>query len=166
MPTFDVEPRGITAFEMDGAFLFKEYFEQDELFDQLRKYYKSDKYRFEIPEEEFKEVRQILEDSYYDLSVADNLENYCVVADENSNTTELLKNSIMRTRRGGQEVYVMKDRLSVKQAIERGATELAEPESIAGNRGGKSTDRTGADGAYSGSYKYRGCGNPPTRLLK
>lgn len=152
MPTFDVEPKEITAFEVGGMFLFKEYFEQDELFDRLKKYYNSEKYRFEIPEDEIEEVRQILE-NFYELSVADNLEDYCVIADGNWDATELLKNSVMRTRRRGEEVHVMKDSLSVKQAIEGGATQLAGPESIVGNRGGKPVDRTGGGGANSGSYK-------------
>lgn len=156
MPKFDVESREITAFEVGGSLLFKKYFERDELFDHLRKYYNSDKYRFEIQEDEIEDVRQILDYFYYELSVAENLERYCVVADENSDTTELIKNSVMRTRSSGQEVYVMKDSLAVKQAIERGAAKLAEQESIAINRGVESTDRTGAGGAYSGSYKYRG----------
>lgn len=153
MPTFDVEHKEITAFEVGGTLLFKEYFKQDELFDRLKIYYNTDKYRFEIPENKIEEVRQILGNFYFGLSVDDNLDNYYVIADENSDSTELLKNSIMETQQGGEDVYVMKDTLSVKQAIERGAAQLAEPESIGVNRGRKSPDRTGAGGAHSGSYK-------------
>lgn len=132
MPTFNVEPKKITAFEVGGAILFKEYIGQDELFDQLRKYYNLDKYRFEIPEEELDEVRQIIDRYYYELSVVDNLGQYCVVAGEDSNTKELFKMSVMRIPRNGREIYVMKDSISVKQAVERGATQPAEPETDSG----------------------------------
>lgn len=124
MTEFDVEKEEVNAFKIEVTFLLKEYFWQNDLFDQLEEYYNHDKYRFEVPGGDIKEVRQILDEYHYELNIVDNLGEYCVIGDEDTDTEEILRNAVMKTRKNGVIVYLMKDELSVKQAVESGASRL------------------------------------------
>lgn len=124
MPTFDVEQEEITAFEFGQTYLFKQYFDKDNLFQQLQEHYNSDKYRFEVPEGEISEVRQILDSFFYELKMADEPMDYCVVQDKQVDSSDILRNSLANQRRGNYEIYLMRDEISVRQAIEKGATQL------------------------------------------
>ncbi|QCC48525.1 hypothetical protein [Halobellus limi] len=124
MPTFDVEQERITVFEFGQTYLFKQYFDKDDLFQQLDKYYDSDKYRFEVPGEELSEVRQILNNFFYDLEVADQPQEYCVVQNKKVDSSDILRNSLAHQRRKNYDIFLMKDEISVRQAIEKGASSL------------------------------------------
>jgi uncharacterized protein YkuJ len=126
MSTFSVDREKITAFELDGTYLFKQYFDQDNVFAALRSYYNKDKYRFEVPEDNLDEVRQIIDDYFYDLRIENDLRSYCVVKQKDSNYSNILKNSVLTKRRSDHIIFLMKDQLSVEQAIEHGATPLSE----------------------------------------
>ena len=54
------------------------------------------------------------------IEVVDNLEQYCVVIERSANTTEILRNSVLRTLQGSQEIYLMKNKLSINLAVEKG----------------------------------------------
>lgn len=122
MPTFDVEQEQITAFEFGQTFLFKQSFDQDDLFQQLDGYYNPDKYRFEVPEEKLSEVRQILDSFFYELEVADQPRKYCAVQNKEVDSSDILRNSVAHQRRGSYDIFLLKDEISVRQAIEKGAT--------------------------------------------
>lgn len=124
MPTFDIETEEITLFNTGDTYIFRKYFDENQLFNQLETYYNEDKYRFEIPESDLKQVRQILEEYYYELTVTDDVEDYCVVLGKNADSSEILRNSVMRKHRGQQEILIMKDELSKGQAIEASAVNL------------------------------------------
>jgi hypothetical protein len=124
MPSFDIDKEEITAFETGNRYLFATYFDEKPLFNQLKQYYNTDKYRFEIPEDDLEQVRQILDRYFYDLLIKDNLQDYCVATDKEADTSSILRNSVMRKHRGHHEILLMKDKLSVEQAIEDGATPL------------------------------------------
>ena len=128
MPTFDIETEEITVFETGNRYTFKTYFDEDQLFKELEKYYNADKYRFEIPQIDLEQVRQILENYYYELDVTDSVKDYCVVVDKKSKSANTLRNSVMRKHRGQHEVLVMKDELSKRQAVEKGAVTLEKSE--------------------------------------
>jgi len=124
MPSFDIDTEEITAFELGDRYLFTTYFDKEPLFNQLQQYYHSDKYRFEIPESDLKQVRQILDEFFYDLVIETSWEDYLVATDKKADSSTILKNSVMKTRRGRHEIHLMKDKLSVEQALEHGATPL------------------------------------------
>jgi len=126
MPTFDIETEEITAFDTGDRYIFKSYFDEDQLFQQLEKYYDSDKYRFEIPYEDIEEVRQLLDEYFYELKTTDRLEDYSVVVPAETDSSDILRNSVMQKHRRQNEILVMKDKLSVKQAEEKGAVYLEE----------------------------------------
>jgi len=89
MPTFDVELEEVTAFEFGQTYLFKQYFDKDDLFQQLQEYYNSNEFRFEVPEGEVQKVRQILDNMFYQLKIADEPMKYFVVQDEQANMLDI-----------------------------------------------------------------------------
>jgi len=79
MTIFDVQTEKITAFDTRNTCLFKMYFDENQLFKQLKTYYNKNKYRFEIPESDLNQVRQFFDKYYSGLTVLDHVEDYCVV---------------------------------------------------------------------------------------
>jgi len=124
MPTFDVEKEEITAFDLGDTYILKTYFDEDRVFNQLQKYYNEDKYRFEVPDSDLETVEQLLDKYYYKLRVTDDFEDYCVVAEKGTDSSDILRNSVIRKQRAQHEIFVMKDELSVKQAVEQGAERI------------------------------------------
>lgn len=114
MPSFDVEQEEITAFEFGQTYLFKQYFDENDLFQQLQEHYNSDKYRFEVPGGELLEVKQILDSFFYKLKIAHEPLDYCVVQNKQADSSDILRNSVANQRRGNYEFYLMKDEISVK----------------------------------------------------
>jgi hypothetical protein len=58
----------VNAFRINGEYLFKHYFEGDEVFARLRNYYNHNQYRFEVPVEDFEEIKSFLSDHGYRLT--------------------------------------------------------------------------------------------------
>jgi hypothetical protein len=132
MPTFDVDPEQITVFVVDDEYLFSHYFTREDLFEQLSEYYNEEAYRFEIPADKFEAVREQLADEYIKFVVVEDLEAYCVIKDKYTEHADILRDSVLHWERDGQLFFVMKDELSVKEAIERGATPIADTEYVVG----------------------------------
>lgn len=132
MPTFDVKPEELTVFKVDDEYLFSQYFDQQDVFEDLRDYYNDDAYRFEVPADEFENVRERLEDAYFNPVVVTNLEPYCVVIDKYDEHAEILKQSVANWERSGNRFFLMKDELAVKEAVERGATRISETDFVVG----------------------------------
>jgi hypothetical protein len=132
MPSFDVDPQRIVVFRVDDEYLFSHYFEREDVFDSLRDYYDGETYRFEIPAAEFDDVRERLEDAYYEPIVVEDLEPYCVVKEQYTEHADVLKQSVLNWERRGYLFFLMEDDLAVKDAIERGATPIEETEFVLG----------------------------------
>jgi hypothetical protein len=132
MSTFDVEPERLVVFEVDEEYVFSQYFEQKDVFEDLREYYSDTEYRFEVPEAEFDAVRERLEDAYYDPVVVTDLEPYCVVIDRYDEHAEILKRSVATWERRGKRFFLMADDLAVKEAVERGATRVGDTDFVVG----------------------------------
>jgi len=128
MPTFEIKAEKITAFDTGERYIFKNYFDEDQLFKQLKKYYDRHKYRFEIPYEDIEEVRQLLDEYFYKLEITDRLQAYCVVVPEEADSSGILRNSVMKKQTHRHEILVMKDKISVRQAEEDGAIRLEKSE--------------------------------------
>ena len=69
-------------------------------------------------------MRQILGEYYYELKIRDSFEDYSVVVLSETDSSDILGNSVMRKHRQQHEILVMKDELSVRQAMEKGAVSL------------------------------------------
>ena len=130
MPTFDADTTEINAFEVEDAdlYIFSQYFDQEEVFAELREWYNNEHYRFEIPTDEIDGVEALLDDYFYDLQRVppDAIEPFCVVKEKYTDHADILRNSVYHTSRGSTTVFVMRDRLSAEQAVEQGATRLAD----------------------------------------
>lgn len=132
MPTFEVDRDEIIMFEIGDEYLFSHYFDQQDVFEDLREYYNEDEYRFEMPTDEFDTVRERLEDAYFDPVVVTDLEPYCVVIDKYDEHAAILKRSVVTWERQGRRFFLMKDELAVKEALERGATRISETDFVVG----------------------------------
>ena len=128
MPDFDVEPERIAVFRLDDHYVFSHYFEREDVFRALREHYDDDAYRFEVPVDQFGEVRERLRESYYDLVVVDDPEPFCVVTEKYDKHAKILRDSVENWERRGHRFFLMKDERSVERAIERGATPVTETE--------------------------------------
>ena len=50
----------VNVFEVDDSYLFKHYFDTEEVFDRLKRYYNGQQYRFEVPPDEFEDLQSFL----------------------------------------------------------------------------------------------------------
>lgn len=128
MPTFDIETSEILVFKIENIYIFKHYFDNQSAFNELDKYYNSDEYRFEIPEGDLDIIRQILDKYYYELQIVEDLNPYCVVVEKGRDYSDILKSTVLTKERSGLLVLLLKDELSVDQAIEHGAIKLSNSE--------------------------------------
>jgi hypothetical protein len=128
MPSFNVDMKEITAFDFKDTYLFTAYFDEKQLFNQLENYYYRYKYHFKVPEGYLEEVRQTLDSYFYELVIEDSPGEYCVVADEETDSNAILSNSVMSKQRRNHDIYLMKDKLSLEQAVEQGAIRVEKSE--------------------------------------
>ncbi|EMA43603.1 hypothetical protein [Halococcus saccharolyticus] len=130
MPTFDADTTEINAFKVKdaGLYIFSQYFDQEEVFDELREWYDSEQYRFEVPTDEMDRVESFLDEYFYEVTrvATDDIETFCVVKRKYTDHADILRNSVYHTSQGNNTVFVMQDRPSAEQAVEQGATYLAD----------------------------------------
>lgn len=119
-------------FEVDGEYLFTHYFQRTDIFSELRIYYNDDEYRFEIPEDDFPRVLELLEENHYNPIRVDNIEEFVVVKEQYTEHTEILRNSVMNWSRDGYNFFVMESHQAVEEAVEQGATRLEETDLVLG----------------------------------
>lgn len=122
----------IHVFDVSGEYLFRHYFDGDELFDELQEYYNGDEYRFEVAHEEFDEVRDLLYDHGHDLVIVDDPDEFCVVKEQYTKHAEILKNSVMHWTRRDHNFFLLQDPFAVEKALQEGATRVTETELSSG----------------------------------
>lgn len=132
MPGFDVDRERINVFPIDNDYLFKHYFDRQDIFDELQDFYNAAKYRFEVPQDEFEAVQDLLVENYYEPVVVDDFEAYCVVKEKYTDHADILRQSVAHWERRGQMFFLMKNELAVKEAIEHGATPIHETDYVVG----------------------------------
>ena len=132
MPEFDVTTERITVFHVGDEYLFTHYFDREDVFDELREYYDRSAYRFTVPDDEFGAVREFLETEYFEPVVVDDPEPYCVVKEKYTEHADILRNSVAHWERDDHLFFLMKDELSVREAVEHGATRIDETEFVVG----------------------------------
>jgi hypothetical protein len=64
-----------------------------------------------MPDGDLKQIGQLSDEYYYELTVADDVEDYCVVV-EKADSSGILRNSAMRKHRGQHEFLIIFDGLS------------------------------------------------------
>jgi len=107
---------------MDDAYLFKHYFEDRDLFEELQRHYDSLEYRFEVDEDEVEDVKRKLEDYGYDVNIVerDEIPDYTVVIDKYEKHSDLLKKSVDVIELGDEKALVVKDGVAREEALDRG----------------------------------------------
>lgn len=132
MANFEVDREPIYVFQPEDTYLFKHYFERTDIFSELQEYYNGEEYRFEVPEDDFTEVRNFLEENYYELNLVEHIEEFSIVKEEYTEHSDILRNSVMNWSRQGYNFFVMKDSMSVDQAVEQGATRIEDTDLVLG----------------------------------
>ena len=115
----------VNVFLVDETYLFKHYFDGQEIFDRLRRYYNNQQYRFEVPPEAFEGLQEFLAEHGYGLVVVDPLEEFAVVVRKYTAHPEgIFKQSVIRRSVDGHNCFLLTDLDAVEQAIKQGAKSL------------------------------------------
>ena len=127
MPSFDVDREQVNLFRVEDRYLFKQYFDQDTVFTALRDYYNQDDYRFEVPPDVVEEVKQVLREHMFEPVVVDAPAEFCVVYPKYTDHPDVLfKTAVLQRSKRDKHLFLLKDQLSVEQAVNNGATRLAD----------------------------------------
>ncbi|MFB6254792.1 MAG: hypothetical protein ABEI06_09285 [Halobacteriaceae archaeon] len=125
MPSASNPDERVNAFLIEDTYLFKHYFEGDEVFDILREYYNNYQYRFEVPVDEFNWVQSVLASHSYALVEVEDFRPYIVVVKQYTNHAEnIFKDSVHHTSEQGYNFFLMKNKTAVETCIKQGATAL------------------------------------------
>ena len=127
MPSFDVDREQVNLFRVEDRYLFKQYFDQDTVFTALRDYYNQDDYRFEVPPDAVEEVKQVLREHMFEPVVVDAPAEFCVVYPKYTDHPDVLfKAAVLQRSKRDKHLFLLKDQLSVEQAVNNGAKRLAD----------------------------------------
>ena len=117
----------VNVFEVDEMFLFKHYFDGENVFDRLKRYYNSQHYRFEVPAGAFEDLRLFLAEHGYGLVVVDAVAEFAVVVKKYTQHPENIFNgSVIHRSVDGYNCFLMADQAAVDRATREGAIRLTE----------------------------------------
>jgi hypothetical protein len=122
--TFDVIERRkrINIFKLGKLWVFKQFFDNRELFNALLDYYNKDQYRFE-----FKSIgarnnaHKLLERNGFDYDLVEDLKGYLVQLPKSAKYAQVLKNSVAFKETSNERIFLMKDLAAVEEAVGLGA---------------------------------------------
>ncbi len=122
--TFDVIERRkrITFFKLGKLWVFKQFFDNHELFNAFLDYYNKDLYRFE-----FKSIGarnnalKLLERNDFDYDLVVDLKSYVVQLPKSAKYAQILKNSVAFKEAANERLFLMKDLAAVEEAVGLGA---------------------------------------------
>jgi hypothetical protein len=124
MPSFDItekRPR-INIFKLSGAYYFKHFFDDPELFRELEPFYEKSRYRFKMATAgERNKVMKLLDKKGYDPTLIEDSAPYTIEISGYQKYGELLKNSVESYPMRDKIMLVMKDMTWVEQAVAMGA---------------------------------------------
>jgi len=125
--TFDVKEsrKRIIVFKVGKLWLFKQFFENKEIFKALLGYYNQDNYRFEFKTTgERNNALKILERNGFDYDLVEDLQGYLVKLPKFSKYAQILKNSVTTKETATERIFLMKDLAAVEEAITLGAEKV------------------------------------------
>ena len=122
--TFDVIERRkhIIFFKLGKLWVFKQFFDNHELFNALLDYYNKDLFRFE-----FKYIGsrnnalKLLEKNGFDYDLVEDLKDYVVQLPKHAKYAQILKNSVAFKETANERLFLMKDLAAVEEAVGLGA---------------------------------------------
>lgn len=119
--------RQVHVFEIDETYLFKHYFEGEEVFDRLKPFYNTTQYRFEVPTDEFAQLRAFLTDHGYDLVEVETISPFVIVVEKyTAHPENIFKNSVVQRSVQNYNCFLLTDQFAVAEAISEGATRLSD----------------------------------------
>lgn len=122
--TFDVVPKRkhITVFKAGKLWIFKQFFDNKELFNALLNCYNKDQYRFEFKSTGARNnALKILERNGFDYDLVEDLQGYLVQLPKNVKYAQILKNSVATKETANEIIFLMKDLAAVEEAVGLGA---------------------------------------------
>jgi hypothetical protein len=124
-PTFDIEPEKkekLNIFKIEKIWCFKYFFDDKEIFNDLLEYYNREKYRFELGSVGARnKIIKYLEKKGFKTVLIEDASDYTVKVDRFKKYASILKNSIDYDEKGQDRIFIMKDLVSVEEAVEKGA---------------------------------------------
>ncbi|MFA1610039.1 hypothetical protein [Halobellus rubicundus] len=113
----------VNAFKVDNRYLFKHYFEGDEVFARLRKHYNHNQYRFEVPVEDFEETKSFLAEQGYGLVAVQAAEEFVVVVRKyTEHPGNIFKQSVTQRSIPKYNCFLMTTQTAVKEAAAQTST--------------------------------------------
>ena len=112
----------IFVFKLGKIWVFKHFFNDRKVYDELLDYYNKDLYRFE-----FKSIGarnnglKILERNGFDYELVEDLKGYVVSLPKSAKYAQILKNSVAQSLTANERIFLMKDLASVEEAVGLGA---------------------------------------------
>jgi hypothetical protein len=128
MPSFDMTNKRpcINIFKISGAYYFKHFFDDPELFRELEQFYDKSRYRFKMATAgERNKVMKLLDKKGYDPNLIEDPAPYTVEIGKYQKYGELPKNSVDNYPPREKIVFVMKDMAWVEQALAMEAVKSA-----------------------------------------
>ncbi len=122
--TFDVIERRkrITFFKLGKLWVFKQFFDNREVFNALLDYYNKDQYRFEFKSTGARNnAFKLLEKNGFDYDLVEDLKGYVVQLPKNAKYAQILKNSVAFKETASERLFLMKDLAAVEEAVGLGA---------------------------------------------
>ena len=122
--TFDVVERRkrVTIFKLGNLWVFKQFFDNHELFSALLDHYNKDLFRFEFKSTGARNnALKLLERNGFDYDLAEGLKGYMVQLPKSAKYAQILKNSVAFKETANERIFLMKDLAAVEEAVGLGA---------------------------------------------
>ena len=122
--TFDVVERRkrITVFKLGKLWVFKQFFDNHELFSALLDHYNKDLFRFEFKSTGARNnALKLLERNGFDYDLVADLKGYMVQLPKSAKYAQVLKNSMAFKETANERLFLMKDLAAVEEAVGLGA---------------------------------------------
>ena len=122
--TFDVVERRkrVTVFKLGKLWVFKQFFDNHELFNALLDHYNKDLFRFEFKSTGARNnALKLLERNGFDYDLAEGLKGYMVQLPKSAKYAQVLKNSMAFKETANERLFLMKDLAAVEEAVGLGA---------------------------------------------
>ena len=122
--TFDVVERRkrVTVFKLGKLWVFKQFFDNHELFNALLDHYNKDLFRFEFKSTGARNnALKLLERNGFDYDLVEDLKGYVVQLPKSAKYAQVLKNSVTFKETATERLFLMKDLAAVEEAVGLGA---------------------------------------------
>jgi hypothetical protein len=122
--TFDVVERRkrVTIFKLGKLWVFKQFFDNHELFNVLLDYYNKDLFRFGFKSTGARNnALKLLERNGFDYDLVEDLKGYVVQLPKSAKYAQVLKNSVAFKETANERIFLMKDLAAVEEATGLGA---------------------------------------------